>query len=107
MSSQEEEETMKVKQKQPVLRENVNPESIVQPEEGPEIKTLPLVFSVIVQHTPANGADHDYDEITWHTIDEIGLWHLKRLQFPMECIPLLFKQILSNYAFQNRDILQD
>lgn len=40
----------------PFLKERVNLESVVPPEEGwPEIIKLPIVFLVIAQHMPANG----------------------------------------------------
>ena len=50
--------------KHPVLKERVNLDPAVELDEGcPGITKLLLVFPVIVQHMPANGMDHDYDEI--------------------------------------------
>lgn len=65
------------KLKQPISRERINLEPIVLPEEGPVLTKSPWVFPVIVQHMPANGADHDFDEIAWHPIEMIGLRRFK------------------------------
>lgn len=67
----------RVKEKQPVLREMVNLEPTVLPEEGAVLTKSPWVFPVIVQHMPANDTDHDFDEIAWHPIEMIGLRRFK------------------------------
>lgn len=92
------------KQKQPISRERVNLEPTVCPEEGHGVMKPPSVFPVIVQHMPVNGADHDYDEIAWHLIEMIGLRYFTEAIVSYGIHPPYVKQILSNWATQNRVI---
>jgi hypothetical protein len=55
----------------------------------------------------ANGADHDYDETGWCPIEMIGLKNFKEPVASHTVHLPYVKQILSNWATQNKIILQD
>jgi hypothetical protein len=55
---------------------------------------------------PAN-VEQGYDEIGWHLIEMIDLWCFKEAIFSYEMHLPYVKQILNNWATQNRIITQD
>lgn len=85
--------------------ERVNFEPTAPSEEGwPGITRSSLVFPVIVQQVPSNGADHDYSEITWCAIEMIDQRCFKEAMVSYEINSSYVKQILNNWATQNRII---
>ena len=73
----------------------------------PGVSRSPSAFTVVIHHMPANSVEQSYDEVGSHPIKMINIRHFKEAIISYEMHSPYVKQILNNWATQNRIIPQD
>ena len=96
--------------KPPISREEVNLEPTMPPEweeQQPEVMRSLSAFQVVIKYMPDNGMEQGYDKTGWHPTEMIDLRCFSEAVTSYRIHSLYVKQILNNWATQNRIIPQD